>query len=72
MANYRVVAKWIVSPDGTVVSQAVSAASSVGDNTDVEQSVSVNSSSGGSSSYSYSSSTSSSRAVSRSDNSIEM
>lgn len=63
MVNYRVVTKWIVSPDGTVVSQARSVASSVGNNTETEQSVSVNISSDGCSSFS--SSSSSSRAVSR-------
>ncbi|MEM6401282.1 MAG: hypothetical protein AAF757_13780 [Cyanobacteria bacterium P01_D01_bin.116] len=68
MTNYRVATKWIVSPDGTVVSQARSVASSVGDRTEIEQRVSVNVSSGGCSSSSSSSSSSS--AVSRSGESI--
>lgn len=60
MNQYRVVTKWIVSPDGTVVSQAKSAASSVGDNTEIKQSVSVSMSSSGCSSSSSASSSSSS------------
>ncbi|MEO1428221.1 MAG: hypothetical protein AAFS12_15595 [Cyanobacteria bacterium J06632_19] len=65
MTNYRVITRWIVSPDGKVVAEAKSAASAVGDRTFIHQSVSVNqdngscSSSSSSSSSSYSSSSSS-------------
>lgn len=65
MTNYRVINKWIVSPDGTVVCQAKSVASSAGDYTQTSQYVSVDMSSDGCSSSS--SSSSSSRAVSRGD-----
>ncbi|AFY52964.1 hypothetical protein Riv7116_0360 [Rivularia sp. PCC 7116] len=65
MNNYRVISRWIVSPDGKIVVEAKSAAAAVGDRTEIHQSVSVNqhngscSSSSSSSSSSYSSSSSS-------------
>ena len=64
MTNHQFIARWIVSPDGKVVAEAKSAASAVGNRTEIHQSVSVNrhngscSSTSSSSSSSYSSSSS--------------
>ena len=58
MTSYRVITKRIVSPDGKVISEVRSIATSVGNQTEISQSVSVDTSSGSSSSYSSSSSSS--------------
>lgn len=60
MTSYRVITKRIVSPDGKVISEARSIGTSMGNQTEISQSVSVDISSGSSSSYSSSSSSSSS------------
>lgn len=68
MTNYQVINKWIVSPNGKVISQVKSVAASIGNNTEISQSVSVNASADGCSSFSSSSSTSSNGTVSGTSN----
>ena len=65
MTRYHVITKRIVSPDGKVISEVRSVATSVGNQTEVNQSVSIDISSDSSRSCSSSSSSSSSSSINR-------